>query len=226
LKLLTLALQFHPHYDGRFADKVLPNEDRRQGLAQMMQTYLSTMNDIGAETWIMHGSLLGWWWNRKIMPWDSDVDVQMSESSMEYLATYYNMTIHHYKFPGMPSGRDYMLEVNPNYVNGSTKDRLNVIDARWIDTSNGLFIDITTLRRNLTAEAEGKEGVMMCKDNHHYLSKDIFPLRDSTFEGTPVKIPYAYAELLEEEYGAKSLANKNFENYYFDSTKMEWLPNG
>jgi hypothetical protein len=31
-----------------------------------MQTFLSTMADIGAETWIMHGTLLGWWWNQKV----------------------------------------------------------------------------------------------------------------------------------------------------------------
>jgi hypothetical protein len=186
-----------------------------------MQTYLSTMNDIGAETWIMHGSLLGWWWNRRIMPWDSDVDVQMSESSMDYLARYYNMTIHHYRLPGVSKGRDYMLEVNPHYLNGSIKDWLNVIDARWIDTESGLFIDITTLRRNETVD-----GNMYCKDKHHYRAKDIFPLRESNFENTPVKIPYAYAELLEEEYGPKALTQKNFENHFFDAEKMEWLPNG
>ena len=193
-----------------------------------MQTYLSTMNDIGAETWIMHGSLLGWWWNRKIMPWDSDVDVQMSESSIDYLAKYYNMTIHHYKLPGLPHGRDYMLEVNPYYVNGSTTDWLNVIDARWIDTETGLFIDITTLRKNRTAGASDDDahGLMYCKDRHHYRYKDIFPLRESDFEGTPVKIPYAYSELLEEEYGAKALTQKQWENHYFDSEKMLWLPNG
>ena len=73
-----------------------------------MQTYLSTMSDIGVETWIMHGSLLGWWWNRKIMPWDADVDVQMSYWSMKFLADFYNMTIHHYKLPGIEKGRDYL----------------------------------------------------------------------------------------------------------------------
>lgn len=31
-----------------------------------MQAYLSTMADLGADTWIMHGTLLGWWWNRKV----------------------------------------------------------------------------------------------------------------------------------------------------------------
>jgi phosphorylcholine metabolism protein LicD len=217
--------QFHPHYDGRFADKVIPDDKRQASLTALMQTYLSTMNDIGAETWIMHGSLLGWWWNRKIMPWDSDVDVQISENSMDYLAKYYNMTIHHYKLPGLANGRDYMLEVNPHYTNSSVADYLNVIDARWIDTESGLFIDITTLHWDHSPEAQ-KSGKMYCKDKHHYLSKDIFPLRDSTFENTPVKVPYAYAELLEEEYGPKALTQKNFQNHYFDTEQMEWLPNG
>ncbi|KAF2404493.1 hypothetical protein EJ06DRAFT_206671 [Trichodelitschia bisporula] len=217
---------FHPHYDGRFADHTLTNEDRRKHLIILMQTYLSTMSDIGAETWIMHGTLLGWWWNRKVMPWDSDVDVQMSESSMEYLASYYNMTVHHYRLPGVEHGRDFLLEINPHYKNPSTDDRLNVIDARWIDTETGLFIDITTLRRNRTAEVEGLEGHMYCKDKHKYLAAQIFPLRPSIFEGAPVKIPYAYAALLEEEYGPQSLTLKTFEGHYFDETRMEWLPTG
>lgn len=31
-----------------------------------MQAYLLTMADLGADTWIMHGTLLGWWWNRRV----------------------------------------------------------------------------------------------------------------------------------------------------------------
>ena len=152
--------------------------------------------------------------------------VQMAESSIHYLADYYNMTVHHFKLPGTPEGRDYMLEVNPNYRNGSVTDFLNVIDARWIDTETGLFIDITTLRRNHTAAKLGLPGVMMCKDKHHYLERDIFPLRESVFENTPVKIPYAYSELLEEEYGAKALTSRTFMNHVFDTERLEWLPNG
>ncbi|ORY08647.1 LicD family-domain-containing protein [Clohesyomyces aquaticus] len=214
---------FHPHYDGRFAQRVVSYDTRRTHLTHLMQTYLKTMHGIRAETWIMHGSLLGWWWNRKIMPWDSDVDVQISEQSMTFLADFYNMTVHHYDLPGVKGGRNYLLEVNPHYKNGSTDDRLNVIDARWIDTETGLFIDITTLRRNETAEALGLKGHMMCKDKHHYLHKDIFPLRDSVFESMPVKIPFAYSQLLEEEYGPRALTRTEFEHHHFDTKKMEWV---
>lgn len=174
---MLIPRSFHPHYDGRFADHEVNYDEKLTHLTALMQSYLSKMNEIGAETWIMHGSLLGWFWNRKILPWDSDIDVQMSEKSMEHISDFYNMTVHHFKLPSMPEGRDYMLEVNPHWRNGSDMDVSNWIDARWLDTDTGLFIDITTLRPNLTAQEEGHEGYMMCKDRHHYNFTDIFPLR-------------------------------------------------
>ncbi|KAJ8066241.1 hypothetical protein OCU04_005324 [Sclerotinia nivalis] len=213
---------FHPHYDGRFADKQLGYRERRHALSNLIQTYLATFSDIGVETWLMHGTLLGWWWNRKILPWDSDSDVQVSEDSMHFLASYYNMTVFHYKTPRIPEGRDYMLEVNPHYVNREQSDKLNVIDARWVDTTSGLFIDITTARYNYTHPAG--EGMMSCKDGHEYRDTYIFPLRDTFFEGAPAKIPSAYKEILEAEYHEKSLTLTDFEGHHFDDDKMEWIP--
>ncbi|KAH7634939.1 LicD family-domain-containing protein [Sordaria sp. MPI-SDFR-AT-0083] len=157
---------FDPHYDGRFAEKALGYQEQKAALKNLVRTFLETMRDLGIETWLMHGSLLGWWWNKQIMPWDSDVDVQVTEPSMYFLATYYNMSVFHYKTPRLPAGRNYMLEVNPNFSNGDQSDWRNVIDARWIDTESGLFIDITTARYNLT-HPEG-QGMMSCKDGHEF----------------------------------------------------------
>jgi len=145
---------------------------------------------------------------------------------MHYLASYYNMTVFHYKTPRIPEGRDYMLEINPHYANLEQTDKLNVIDARWVDTTSGLFIDITTARYNLTHPAG--EGMLSCKDGHEYrvrrlvttnkgvhanIRQDtyIFPLRDTFFEGAPAKIPYAYKEVLEAEYKQKALTQIDFE---------------
>lgn len=50
----------------RFTDHELDYFERKKVLSNLMQTYLATFADIGVETWIMHGSLLGWWWNRKV----------------------------------------------------------------------------------------------------------------------------------------------------------------
>lgn len=44
---------FDAHYDGRFADHVVGKDERLPHLRALMQTFLSTMSDIGAETWIM-----------------------------------------------------------------------------------------------------------------------------------------------------------------------------
>jgi len=79
----------------------------------------------------------------------------MTISTVEFLAKYYNMTIHTYK------KRDYMLEVNPGYSNSSYSDVMNVIDARWIDYETGLFIDITAVRPH-----ETKKNILCSKDQH------------------------------------------------------------
>lgn len=50
----------------------------------------------------------------------------------------------------------------------------------------------------------------------------MFPLRGSYFEGVPVKIPYAYADLLVEEYGARSLSNTEFHEHQFNENSKIW----
>ncbi|KAI4142309.1 MAG: hypothetical protein L6R39_004988 [Caloplaca ligustica] len=97
------------------------------------------------------------------MPWDSDIDVHVSEGSMEFMASYYNMTIHTVHTTHAPQGKNYMLEVNPKYTNPSPGDHLNTIDARWIDMLSGVFIDITAVHPK-----RSHPGIMYCKDGHRY----------------------------------------------------------
>jgi hypothetical protein len=131
--------------------------------------------------------------------------------------------------------RKYLLEINPHYKNNSTEDTLNVIDARWIDTTTGLYIDITALRVNRTRETRNARRhsslplqplPLYCKDNHQYNTTQIFPLRQTTFEGVSVKVPYAYQELLVSEYGEKSLIDTVYhdEDHVFDREREEWVP--
>lgn len=214
---------FSRHYDGRFGAQALSDEERRNHLIIMVQTYLSSMHDLGMETWLAHGTLLGWFWNRKIMPWDDDIDMQISEKSMYHLAHYYNMTVHHFKIPGVEEGRDFLLEINPRWEISSPEDETNRIDGRWLDMTSGLYIDITTLHPNETAQAEGIEGAMMCKDLHNYMYDDIFPLRETIFEGAAARVPFAYADILTEEYEPESLSNTEFHEHRFDPVLQEWV---
>lgn len=104
------------------------------------------------------------------MPWDSDIDVQMTNSTVHMLASYYNMTIHSFHISD-DEKRDYMLEVNPKYKDPSYDDFLNVIDARWIDIETGLFIDITAVRPH-----QSKKGIMCSKDQHEEKVRPTFLL--------------------------------------------------
>lgn len=87
------------------------------------------------------------------------------------------MTEYHFAFLGLASGRGYLSEINPHYTVREAEEGLNVIDARWIDTQSGLFIDISTVRKNRTAIKQGVEGSLISKDNHHYMvsKNEIFP---------------------------------------------------
>ena len=78
------------------------------------------------------------------------------------------MTEHHFELPGVDGGRNYLLEINPQYVVRTTEDAANVIDARWIDTSSGLFIDITAVRKDDDLRKKGQQGALMCKDGHRF----------------------------------------------------------
>ncbi|KAI1062434.1 hypothetical protein LB506_006340 [Fusarium annulatum] len=175
------------------------------GIKVLMQTYLATFRDLGVQTWLMHGSLLGWWWGKKVMPWDLDADVSVTEADMYFLAAYHNMTIYYYQYDGCPEGCFFQLEINPYHKYRERDDYMNFIDARWIDMQNGLFIDITAARYDPGHEMG--DGVMYDKHDHEFKDKYIFPLLDTTFEGVQAKIPYRYKEILASEY-----------------EKMQWIP--
>ncbi|KAL8703121.1 MAG: hypothetical protein Q9201_003680 [Fulgogasparrea decipioides] len=109
------------------------------------------------------------------MPWDSDVDVHVAEDTMHFLASYYNMTIHTVRTSYAPQGKNYMLEINPKWVDGSPDDELNQIDARWIDMLSGVFIDITAVRRK-----RKQAGILFCKDRHRYRVPSKRPAKSRT----------------------------------------------
>ena len=140
------------------------------------------------------------------MPWDWDLDVQVSAPTLGWLAKNLNMTMHNYTSSGLDAGedvhREYLLDVNPNFVDRTRGRGMNVIDARWIDVRNGLYIDVTGLSEiNPTA----RPGIWSCKNYHGYRTRDLYPLRETIFEGVPALVPYNFDKILTEEYSARAL---------------------
>lgn len=169
----------------------------------------------------MHGTLMGWWWGGRIMPWDQDMDVMMTFHTLESLVPH-NMSLFSMPDPATNMTHTYLLDINSRFANDSLADRLNVIDARWIDIETGLFVDITALRYDHVRAANGQPGWLTAKDNHAYPIGRIFPLRQSTFEDAAVRLPNAYPEILAEEYGIDSLTKDRFAGYSFNRETGRW----
>ena len=194
------------HYDIRyFQGQAVSYEERTVTLQNLVRSYLTMFREMNIETWIAHGTLLGWWWNGKIMPFDFDLDTQVSASTLTWLGENLNMTIHNYTATapdGSKSERQYLLDVNPFHVERVYGNGLNVIDARWIDMQTGLFIDITGLSETRPVQ---QPGVWSCKNSHRYHTRDLYPLRQTIFEGVPSLVPYAFDKILTEEYSNRAL---------------------
>jgi hypothetical protein len=126
------------------------------------------------------------------------------------LARHFNQSRHPYSSEDSDFRRLYLLDVNSMSWERQRGDGMNIIDARWIDTENGLFIDITGLSET---HPDTEPGVWSCKNEHHYSQQDLYPMRESLFEGVPAKVPYAYKKLLAEEYRDKALTLTEYEGY-------------
>jgi hypothetical protein len=87
---------------------------------------------------------------------------------------------------------------------------MNVIDARWIDIRNGLYIDITGLSET---RPENQPGVWSCKNYHRYHTTELYPMRETMFEGVLARVPYAYDKILTDEYSESALVNTDYNEY-------------
>jgi hypothetical protein len=103
--------------------------------------------------------------------------------------------------------REYLLDVNPWIWQRERGDGMNIIDARWIDVRNGLFIDITGLSETHPGD---QPGVWSCKNYHRYHTAELYPMRETMFEGVVAKVPYSYDKILVDEYQVSALINTDF----------------
>ncbi len=125
------------------------------------------------------------------------------------------MTMYDYVAADDPTyQRTYLLDVNPAIDERDRGNGNNVIDARFIDTTTGLYIDITGLSET---HPEDQPGIWSCKNYHRYHTTDLYPMRETVFEGVTAKVPYAYARLLTQEYTEKALVVTEYEGYVYTS---------
>ena len=120
------------------------------------------------------------------------MDTQVSGATLHHLGEHHNQTRHKYVSEDGKIEREFLLDVNPWIWERERGDGMNIIDARWIDVRNGLFIDITGLSET---HPDSAPGTWSCKNYHRYKTHELYPMRETTFEGVPAKVPYSYDKI-------------------------------
>jgi hypothetical protein len=134
----------------------------------------------------------------------------VSDPTLRRLGTDFNQTNYKYTSSDGKTRRQYLLDVNRWIEERNNGDGMNVIDARWIDVRNGLYIDITGLSETRPGT---HPNVWSCKNYHEYKTKELYPMRETMFEGVLAKVPYAYDKILTDEYQQSALVNTNYNGY-------------
>ncbi|KAH3667048.1 hypothetical protein WICMUC_005395 [Wickerhamomyces mucosus] len=130
------------HYDLRFYNYRIKPVDRIAILHRIVRAWSRFTISQNIETWLMHGSLMGYYFNGLILPWDDDIDVQLSSKSFWKLIKYNNTLVIDYE-DEVNLGK-YLIDINPFFYKRA-RSAENKIDARFIDVESGLYIDITIL---------------------------------------------------------------------------------
>jgi hypothetical protein len=202
------------HYDKRFFITEIPMNEKKKILMILLKDFvqMTAQNDI--KTILMHGGLIGWAWNKKLLPWDQDIDVCLLYEDLDKLNGIQNDVQY--------NRGNFLLDINPNYIERNTKNKKhnetkepNRIDARFIDKKTGLYIDITAL-------FEINTEYFITKCPHKYKKGDILPLKDDKVDGINIYVPNNTPAVLIQEYGKNVLLSSEYNGWKFNFNKGVW----
>ncbi len=123
------------HLDIRYGKANVTIENIHNKLKFLLKETVHLFSKIDIPCIIMHGSLIGWYFGEKMLPWDDDIDIVILDEHREKLKTLD-------KF----QNNNILVEINP-VIDTIKRDPYNIIEARVICKHTGVFIDITTLSK-------------------------------------------------------------------------------
>lgn len=208
------------HYDARhYAGDVDP-EARAQILLELLAAFGGAARTVGVRPILMHGALIGWAWNRRMLPWDRDIDLCVFDDELSTLER---------RCDDLDYDRSrHRFDVNPHRGDPATRNRHpretveeNKIDARFIDRATGLYLDITALRSG--PDVGDGEARVCTKCPHVYRVTDLLPLVTAELEGVAIDVPRRVEAVLVQEYGERVLERRVFRGWRFDEASRAWV---
>ncbi|KAG7665487.1 uncharacterized protein J8A68_000889 [[Candida] subhashii] len=146
------------HYDWRFFNGNTKGTFKNDmSIHALIKAFFKLASVYNIRCWIVHGSLLSWYWDGLKFPWDADADITMPIDDLHKLTRQFNRSLI------VDFGNDidsqirygrYFLD-STVFISRRTKENgKNNIDGRFIDIDTGVYIDITGLALTETKAPE------------------------------------------------------------------------
>lgn len=216
-------LQLH-HYNYPWVKQMLSVKERSTVVHHLIRSWFKLCEQADVISWFNYGNLIGWYRYSRNLPWDTDVDVQLSIADLDKLGRHWNNSLV-IENPKHGNGL-FWLQTTPFYLQQNDEQ---FIDARYIDVKSGIYIDVSALwlSERDTPEKyrnEPREEVYNCKHYNWFPSSMLFPLRRTLYEGGQAYTIKNYSRFLLDQYGSISKTQMNNNQYNFQEDIGMWVP--
>lgn len=216
-------------------------------LHQMLHTWLNFAFNAGFISYPAHGSLLAWYWNSMVFPWDADVDVILPIEDLSNLCMNYNNSL---IIQSPTDGfNKYFLDCSSSLTVRQHGNGANNIDGRFIDVDTGMYIDLTGLavsgdpgmneetikHYGLTEDVAASDvdyyklhdehDIFNCRNFHFYSYDELSPMKISMMEHATAFTPSNIKRSLQSEYNDEALTKIMFEHHIFVEELQLWVSN-
>lgn len=184
-----------PHRDARFCH-VLETVDGETStmvrLLYLFDRFHHLCSGHGVRPILYAGALLGWYFDKRPLPWDDDIDLIVLGEDVPALR----------RLDGFRDDQ-MLIEINPHSTSRSP-DSHNMIDGRVICSKTGRFLDIIFFFPVGRGFLGGKR---LPRDS--FLSDDLTPIQSSVFNGKPCFVPHRPDAVLYRLYSLKKISPCN-----------------
>lgn len=180
-----------PHYDKRYFTHKHSRKQIQDRLRIMFCVLMKFLESYKIKCWLGFGTLLGYYRDKDIIPWDDDIDVNIMYGDLFILPTKHSMN-------------GYIWEVNP-YSRPYKHDGRNSVSARLICIKTGIFIDVFSNYIDM--------GKVIDSGNNKWDVIDVFPIIKTSFLGCETYIPNNIKQVLIDYYGDISIPRDKIKEY-------------